>query len=146
MHCWFLQWHFSRSWSGYYSRFPWPGYEQAMKQGRVPAFLTDSPRSLRVGFCAIFALPFLTLWRSGRHALISSLALWMGIIVALMGVWLATPQFRQDSNLWPIDLVVLFFCSGLPLMAGAIALITLQKAGGLLKGFLETGINHFNWK
>ena len=59
-----LQWHFSLTWAGYYSRFPWQGYGQAMREGRVPAFLTTSPRSLLVGSCALFALPLLTLWFS----------------------------------------------------------------------------------
>ena len=44
-----LQWHFSYAWTSYYSRFPWQGYEQAMREGHVPAFLTTSSRSSLVG-------------------------------------------------------------------------------------------------
>src|SRR5579859_745596 len=104
-----LQWHFSHTWAGYYSRFPWRGYEQAMSEGRVPAFLTTSPRSLLVGCCVLFALPLLTFWSGRERPLLSSLALWAGVMVSLVGVWVTTPQLRQDSNLWPIDMVLLLF-------------------------------------
>jgi hypothetical protein len=128
-----LQWHFSRTWVGYYSRFPWPGYEQAMRKGHVPAFLTTSPRSLLVGSCALFALPLSMFWGIRRPLLSSLLALWVGIMASLVGIWVATPQLRQSSNMWPIDMVLLLFSTGLPLMAGALTVLAIQNAGGLLK-------------
>ena len=129
-----LQWHFSQTWAVYYSRFPWRGYEQAMREGRVPAFLTTSPRSSLVGSCALFGLPLLTLWFSDGRPLRYSLALWAGVMVSLVGVWVATPQLRQDSNLWPIDLMLLFFSTGLPIMVGALTVLAIQKARERLRG------------
>ena len=123
-----LQWHFSHAWAGYYSRFPWRGYEQTMREGHVPAFLTTSPRSLLVGSCILFSLPFLTLWFGFGRPLLSGLALWAGVMVSLVGVWVATPRLRQDSSLWPIDIVFLLFNTGLPLMAGALGVLAIQKA------------------
>ncbi len=120
-----LQWHFSHAWSSYYSRFPWPGYQAAMQGGHVPAFLTSSPRSVLIGCVVLFMLPFVAL-RFGRLPL-STLALWAGVMVALVAVWVATPQLRQDSNLWPIDLVVLSFITGLPLIAGVSAAVLIRK-------------------
>lgn len=126
-----LQWHFSHAWTGYYSQFPWQGYQQAMQQGRVPAFLTNSPRSLLVGCVVLFWLPFVG-WRFDRLFL-SSLALWVGVMAALVAVWVATPQLRQDSNLWPIDLVLLSFSTGLPLMAGTLAVWVIQHLPGIFR-------------
>ena len=128
-----LQWHFSRAWAGYYSQFPWQGYGQAMKAGHVPAFLTSSPRSLLVGTRALFALSLLTLLFAGARPFRSGLAIWAGAMVSLVGIWIATPQFRQDSNLWPIDLVLLGLSTGLPLMAGALVALVIQKAAGLFR-------------
>lgn len=128
-----LQWHFSVAWAGYYSRFPWAGYGQAMGDGHVPAFLTTSPRSLLVGFCVLFALPFVTFWLGGGRPLLSSLALWAGVMGSLVGVWVATSQLRQDSNMWPIDLVFFIFITGVPMMAGALTVLGVQKARKPLK-------------
>ena len=128
-----LQWHFSQSWAGYYSRFGWRGYEQAMREGRVPAFLTTSPRSFLLGSSALFALPLLTLWFGGWRPLRSSLALWAGVVVSLVGVWVATPQLRQNANLWPIDMILLFFGIGLPMMAGVLTVLAIEKVNGRLK-------------
>ncbi len=123
-----LQWHFSYSWATYYSRFPWQGYQHAMQDGRVPAFLTGSPRSLLIGDIVIFSVSLLTLW-FGR-GISSALALWCGIMTALAAVWMGTPALRQDSNMWPIDLVFLAFCTGIPLWLGALLVMILRKVVG----------------
>ena len=127
-----LQWHFSHAWTSYYSHFPWQGYQQAMQEGHVPAFLTTSPRSLLVGSLVLFLLPSLTLLFAGGRPIKVTLALWAGVMAALVTVWVATPRLRQDSNLWPIDLVLVSFITGLPLIAGASAVVLLQKVGLLL--------------
>src|SRR5215467_14659032 len=110
-----LQWHFSRAWTSYYSRSPWPGYQQAMREGHVPAFLTTSPRSFLVGCTVLFSLPFLTLWFGASRLISSALALWAGVVVSAVGIWVATPQLREDSNLWPIDFALLAFSTGISL-------------------------------
>ncbi len=41
-------------------------------------------------------------------------------MVSLVAIWVATPQFRNDSNMWPIDLVFLAFVTGVPVFAGSL--------------------------
>jgi hypothetical protein len=127
-----LQWHFSHAWTSYYSRFPWQGYQQAMREGHVPAFLTTSSRSSLVGGMVIFSLPILTLWFAGGRLISSTLALWAGVMISLVTTWIATPQLRQDSNMRPIDLVLLAFSSGIRLLVGALVFVMIQKASRLL--------------
>jgi hypothetical protein len=127
-----LQWHFSDAWASYYSRFPWQGYQQAMGEGHVPAFLTTSPRSLLVGSLVLFLLPLLTLLFAGGQPIRFTLALWVGVMAALVAAWVGTPQLRQDSNTWPIDLVLVSFITALPLLAGALLVGLIQKLGGFL--------------
>ena len=127
-----LQWHFSYAWTSYYSRFPWQGYGQTMREGHVPAFLTTSSRSSLVGGMVIFSLPILTFWFAGGRLISSTLALWAGVMVSLVTIWVATQQLRQDSNMWPIDLVLLAFSSGIRLLVGALVFVMIQKASRLL--------------
>ena len=104
-----------------------------MAEGHVPAFFTTSPRSLLVGSLVLFLLPLLTLLFGGGQPIKFTLALWAGVMAALVSVWVATPQLRQDSNIWPIDLVLLAFRTGLPLIAGASAVVLIQKLLGVLR-------------
>jgi hypothetical protein len=127
-----LQWHFSYAWTSYYARFPWQGYQQAMREGPVPAFLTTSSRSSLVGWMVLFSLPFLTFWFAAGRLISSTLALWAGVMVSLVTIWVATPQLRQDSNMWPIDLALLAFSTGIPLLVGAMVFVIIQKAFGFL--------------
>jgi hypothetical protein len=99
-----------------------------MREGHVPAFLTTSSRSSLVGGMVIFSLPIVTLWFAGGRLISSTLALWAGVMVSLVTTWVATPQLRQDSNMWPIDLVLLAFSTGIPLLVGAVAFIIIRKA------------------
>jgi|SRR5579862_3737290 len=123
-----LQWHFSYAWTSYYARFPWQGYQQAMKEGHIPAFLTNSSRSALIGRIVLFSLPFLTFRVAVGRVISSTVALWAGVMVSLVAIWVATPQLRQDSNMWPIDLVFLAFTTGLPLFLGALVFVLIQKS------------------
>ena len=123
-----LQWHFSHAWTSYYSQFPWQGYQQAMREGHVPAFLTTSSRSSLVGWMVIFSLPVLTLWFAGGRLISSTSALWAGVMVSLVTIWVATPQLRQDSNMWPIDFLFLAFTTGIPLLLGALVFVIIKNS------------------
>jgi hypothetical protein len=123
-----LQWHFAHAWTSYYSQFPWPGYQQAMREGHVPAFLTSSSRSSLVGSIVIFSLPILTFWFAGGRLIRSTLALWAGVMISLITTWIATPQLRADGNMWPIDLMFLAFTTGIPLLLGAVVFVMIQKS------------------
>jgi hypothetical protein len=127
-----LQWHLSLTWTSYYSRFPWQGYEQAMREGHTPAFLTTSSRSSLVGGMVIISLPILTLWFAGGRLISSTLALWAGVMISLVTIWIATPQLREDSNMWPIDLALLAFSGGIRLLVGALVFMMVRKASRLL--------------
>ena len=85
-----------------------------------------------VGGMVIFSLPILTFWFAGGRLISSTLALWAGVMVSLVTIWVATPQLRQDSNMWPIDLVLLAFSSGIRLLVGALVFVMIQKASRLL--------------
>jgi len=127
-----LQWHFSHAWTHYYARFPRQGYEQAMQEGHIPAFLTTSSRSALVGWMVIFALPILSFRFAAGRLISSMLALWVGVMVSLVTIWVATPQLRQDSNMWPIDLVGLGLSTAIPLSLGAMVIALLSKTYGLM--------------
>ena len=127
-----LQWQLSHAWTSYYSRFPWRGYEQAMREGHVAPVLTTSPRSLLIGRVVLLLFPLVALWFGAGRPITSTMALWGGVMVSVVAIWAATPQLRQDSNMWPIDLVFLAFCTGIPLLVGALVVIVIQKAGGFL--------------
>jgi hypothetical protein len=118
-----LQWHFSHSWASYYSHFPWTGYERAMKDGNVPASMTGSPRSLLLGEITLSLLSFAAVFLAGgriKRALGMGLAFWAGTMVAIAVIWVITPQFRNDSNMWPIDLIFVAFLTGVPVLAGGL--------------------------
>jgi hypothetical protein len=126
----FLQWHFSRSWRSYYVHFSWPGYGHAMQDGNVPPSMAGSPRSLLIGEITLCLLPIVTLWFAGsrlKNALSATLALWAGVMICAVILWIATPQLRKDSNMWPIDLVFLAFQTGVPLWAGCLVVLTVRS-------------------
>jgi hypothetical protein len=112
---------FALRWDSYYSRFPLNGYQAAMDAYRVPPFFASSERSLLIARVALAILPLLALpfasvtpWKAVR-------AMWGGVMAAVVLIWLATPALRQDSNMWPIDLVFLAVMTGIPLVLGMFA-------------------------
>ena len=126
-----LQWHFSRCWVTYYSHYPFMGYSQAMKAGLIPPFLTTSTQSLLVTKITLRLLPLLTLWFAGGrlvNMVAAFLALWAGVMFSVLTIWVATPQLRNDSSMWPIDLVFLAFQTGVPLIEGGFAVIVVRAA------------------
>jgi prolipoprotein diacylglyceryltransferase len=46
--------------------------------------------------------------------------LWLGAMAGYCTMWLATPALRQDSNMWPIDLVVGGIVMSVPLLIGGL--------------------------
>jgi hypothetical protein len=113
LHLQFVLW-----WDSYYSRFPFYGYRSAMAAHQVPPFFTSSERSLLVARFALAVLPLIALpfasitpWKAVR-------AMWGGVMLAVILIWISTPALRQDSNLWPIDLVFLAVTTGIPLVLG----------------------------
>lgn len=112
---------FALCWDSYYARFPIYGYQAAMAAHRVPPFFASSERSLLIARVVLAVLPLLALpfasvtpWKAVR-------AIWGGVMVAVVLIWAATPALRQDSNMWPIDLVFLAVMTGVPLVLGMVA-------------------------
>jgi hypothetical protein len=112
---------FALWWDSYYARFPVYGYQAAMAAHRVPPFFASSERSLLIARVVLAILPLLALpfasvtpWKAVR-------AMWGGVMMAVVLIWLATPALRQDSNMWPIDLVFLAVMTGIPLVLGMFA-------------------------
>lgn len=115
-----LQLHFTLFWNSYYA------------EGAYPPFFTGSTRSLEITLIVLFILPFVALWFVRGKALISTLALWLGVMFSAMIIWLASEQLRRDSNMWPIDLVLLSIMTGIPLFLGCISQIVIQRVLGYL--------------
>lgn len=128
-----LQMQFMLAWRAYYSHFPFRGYGSAMEQGLVPPFLTTSARGVQVTQIAFFALPLLALWRLRGNVFTGAAALWAGVMFAVVVVWVATPQLRQDSNMWPIDLVLGSVMFGLPIAIGAFTYWVIQRLSRLMR-------------
>ena len=134
-----LQWHFSRYWAAYYSHFPFPGYEQAAQAATIPAYLTTSSRTLLVTEIALCLLPMFTLRLAGSRLAnlgLALLALWAGVMCSAIGIWIATPRLRQDSNMWPIDLLMLAFLTGFPLAVGGLVVLAVRALIPSMRGKL----------
>lgn len=93
----------------------------AMAEHRIPPFFASSERSLLIARIVLAVLPLLALpfasvtpWKAVR-------AMWGGVMLAVVVIWVATPALRQDSNMWPIDLVFLAVMTGIPLVLGMFA-------------------------
>jgi hypothetical protein len=106
--------HFVLAWDSLYALHPWTGYAP----GRSPAFFSSSPRSVAIANVVLFATALaLTMIPPGQRPRIG-VALWAGVMGAVVLVWLATARLRQDSNMWPIDFVFLSVLTGLPMLVG----------------------------
>jgi hypothetical protein len=127
-----LQLQFVLLWNGYYSRFPWPGYSTAMKAGLVPPFLTTSPKSYFMTRITLLFPPLVALLFPKESLVRAWFSLWAGAMAATVAIWVATPRLRNDSNLWPIDLVYLGYVTGLPLFLGIIVVFLVRRAGSFL--------------
>ena len=109
-----LQTHFVLTWESLYAHYPWKGYAPGMS----PAFFSSSPRSLTTASAVLFATALaLTVIPPGQRPGIGS-ALWAGVMIAVVLVWAVTPRLRQDSNMWPIDFVLLAVQTGVPMVVG----------------------------
>ena len=100
--------HFTLGWDSFYADSPFAG-----SRSDIPWF-ASSTRSLLVTTIVLFAAALgLTLIPKGnQHGL--GVAPWAGVMAAVVFVWLDTTRLRQDSNMWPIDLVLLSAMTGLP--------------------------------
>ena len=84
----------------------------------APPFFTSSPRSELVAGAVLFAMTLgMTLLPTGRAAL-TGVAIWAGVMAAVVVLWVATPPLRNDSDMWPIDLVFLAVNTGVPILLG----------------------------
>ncbi len=109
-----LQIHFVLTWESLYAHYPWKGYAP----GVSPAFFSSSPRSLTIADAVLFAMALaLTMVPPGQRSGIGG-ALWAGVMVAVVLVWLATARLRQDSNMWPIDFIFLAVLTSVPMVVG----------------------------
>ena len=109
-----LHTHFVLAWESLYAHYPLKGYAP----GGSPAFFTSSPRSSAIANVVLFAMALaLTVIPPGQRPGIGS-ALWAGVMIAVVLIWVATARLRQDSNMWPIDFVFLAVQTGVPIGVG----------------------------
>ena len=118
-----LQLQLAMSWRSYYALYPIPGYEEAMASGRIPPFFSSSERSLLVTRIVLAILPLLALPFAGSSPWKAAGGLWIGVMLATVSIWIATPALRQDSNMWPIDFAYLGVVTAIPLFLGALAYV-----------------------
>jgi hypothetical protein len=106
--------HFVVAWESLYAHHPWTGYAP----GRSPAFFSSSPKSLAIASAVLLVMALaLTVIPPGQRAGIGG-ALWAGVMIAVVLIWVATARLRQDSNMWPIDFVFLAVQTGVPIGVG----------------------------
>jgi magnesium-transporting ATPase (P-type) len=122
-----LHLNFVMFWHGYYSHHPWTGYEQAMTEGHVPPFFTSSIPSVWITRIALFAVSLAALSLVRGQYWLTVLAIWAGVMLSVVIIWIATDSLRNDSNMWPIDFVVLSFTTALPLVLGSTIGLVIQK-------------------
>jgi len=95
-----------------------------MASGRIPPFFSSSERSLLVARIVLAILPLLALPFAGNSPWKAAGGLWVGVMLATIAIWIATPALRQDSNMWPLDLAYLGVVTAIPLFLGALAYVT----------------------
>jgi len=121
-----LHLYFVLSWDSLYAPHPWRGYAP----GIAPPFFTSSPRSELVAGAVLFAMTLgMTLLPAGRAAL-TGVAIWAGVMAASAVLWVATPPLRNDSDMWPIDLVFLALTTGVPILLGRLAGLAVRRLRG----------------
>ncbi len=60
--------------------------------------------------------------------------MWVGVMLSVMLIWGGTARLRQDSNMWPIDLVYLSFMTAPPLFLGSAICLVVQKVLSYVRG------------
>ena len=118
-----LQLHFALSWEAYYAHFPFQGYSPPAG----PPFFSTSTRSLAVTAAVLFALPLFVLRFARQGPFASTRALLAGVVAAFVVIWFSTKALREDSNMWPIDLVLLTIMTGVPLFLGCTAQVVMTR-------------------
>ena len=87
--------HFVIAWESLYAQHPWTGYNP----GASPAFFSSSPRSVALANVVLFATALaLTMIPPGQRPRIG-VALWAGVMGAVVLVWLATARLRQEDRI-----------------------------------------------
>jgi prolipoprotein diacylglyceryltransferase len=104
-----------------YSRFPTHGYEEVWTEGKVtPSLAAPSDLIMPVTLVVLGMLGAVTVLFVRGKARAVLPGLWPGAMAAYCAMWLATPALRQDSNMWPIDLVVMEIGVSIPLVIGGL--------------------------
>ncbi|MFN7964971.1 MAG: hypothetical protein U0V87_04695 [Acidobacteriota bacterium] len=95
-------------WRAVYDRFPWPGYEYAMKSGDVDPSFANSPVASVVTFGILFAIGLLVLRKPSALRPVVAISYWLVSSVALVAISLMSPEARE-SNLLPIGMLIVLF-------------------------------------
>jgi hypothetical protein len=102
-------------WSAYFGGSTWAGYQP----GNSPVFFGATPRSLYFFNTVLAGASFflaMNRWKAGQPT--GALLVFAGAYTVEILIWIATPQLRQDSNLWPIDAVFVAGEAGFPVLIG----------------------------
>jgi hypothetical protein len=106
-------------WRPLYAHPTWKGYEIAAERGYDVPFYTTSPRALLATemLLFLFALALLLIRRSFWPLVVPGLLI--GAFLGAVGVWISTRRLREDSNLWPIDMLFLLVVTAVSIALGS---------------------------
>lgn len=119
-------------WESHYSHFPFKGQRDPIA---APPFFSTSARTLLITEIVLFILPLAVLWFAREGSFASTGGLFSGVMLTVVIIWLSTKQLREDSNMWPIDLVLLSIMTGVPLFLGCVTQIVFRSVLGHLRRF-----------
>jgi hypothetical protein len=114
-------------WGSYYAHHPFRGYENAI--ATMAPFFSESPRSLLLVAIVLGAVA-LVASRTAHNVIRALVWIWGGAMLASVAWWVATPSLRNDSDMWPIDLVFLGVYLGFPIVVAGIL-------GGVWRGIVK---------
>jgi len=104
-----------------YSRFPMNGYQEVWREGKVtPSLAAPSSLIMPVSLVVLGIVGAVAVLFVRGRARATLTGLWLGAMAGYCTVWLSTPALRQDSNMWPIDLVLIGIGLFIPLVIGGL--------------------------
>lgn len=116
---------FVTGWDTFFSRPPWPGYEDSLRFGMVEPWFVHSPRALWLTRLVLFALAFGVVLSIRQRRAARAFALCIGAAAGTMLTWATTVSSTIDGGaagfvFYPIRVA-------LPIVAGALAAAFAQR-------------------
>lgn len=122
--------HFVTAWEALYAAAPWPGFEEAAREGVLGPWFGSTPRSLRVTQTVLFVLAcVLGIMRAGE-GMKTALGLWAGVLLPLIPVLVARAITSETG------LITITPMSDQPMTWMAVPLEAIRTAAPIFLGVL----------